>query len=200
MNSKIKVIIGILAFALIISGAYIAYDKLSEDYDSNTLATNAPAITNSYTPTPAETTESGNGETEKAPDFTVYDADGKPVKLSDFIGKPVVLNFWASWCPPCKGEMPDFNEIYKQKGEEYQFMMVNLTDGARETVETAKSFIEEQGYEFPVFYDTDVDAAMKYNTYSIPVTYFIKSDGTPAAYARGAIDAETLQKGLDMIK
>ena len=79
-------------------------------------------------------------------------------------------------------------------------MMVNLTDGARETVETAKSFIEEQGYEFPVFYDTDVDAAMKYNTYSIPVTYFIKSDGTPAAYARGAIDAETLQKGLDMIK
>ncbi len=200
MNGKIKVIIGILAFALVISGAYIAYDKLSEDYAQNSLATNAPAITNPVSPNPVETTRAENSQTETAPDFTVYDADGKPFKLSDFIGKPVVLNFWASWCPPCKGEMPDFNEIYKEKGEEYQFMMVNLTDGARETVETAKSFIEEQGYEFPVFYDSDVDAAMKYNTYSIPVTYFINSDGTPAAYARGAIDAETLQKGLDMIK
>lgn len=199
MNSKIKLIIGILAFALIISGAYVAYDKLSEDYGQNTLATNAPAITNSNSPKPAETTAAENGEDEKAPDFTVYDAGGNPVKLSDFLGKPVVLNFWASWCPPCKSEMPDFNEIYKEKGGEYQFMMVNLTDGSRETVETAKAFIEEQGYEFPVFYDTDVDAAMAYNTYSIPVTYFINKDGTPAAYAQGAIDAETLQKGLAMI-
>lgn len=196
MNSKIKLIIGILVFALIIGGAYIAYDKLSGEYKNNTLATNAPAITNSNSPKPAETTASAQS---KAPDFTVYDANGKPVKLSDFIGKPIILNFWASWCPPCKSEMPDFNEIYKQQGENYQFMMINLTDGSRETVETASSFIKEQGYEFPVFYDTDVDAAMVYNTYSIPVTYFIDKDGNLAAYAQGAIDAATLQKGMEMI-
>lgn len=197
MNNKIKFLIGILVFAIVIGGAYFAYDKLSGEYENNTLATNAPAITNSNSPKPAETTQAA-GES-KAPDFTVYDADGKPVKLSDYIGKPIILNFWASWCPPCKSEMPDFNEIYKQQGEKYQFMMINLTDGSRETVETAKSFIEEQGYEFPVFYDKDIDAAMKYNTYSIPVTYFIDKNGNLAAYAQGAIDSATLQKGMEMI-
>lgn len=199
MNSKIKLIIGILVFAILIGGAYTAYDKLSKNYDSdNTLATNAPAITNSNTPKPSETrSETPNN---KAPDFTVYDAEGNSVKLSDFIGKPVVLNFWASWCPPCKMEMPDFDDVYKEKGNEYHFIMVNLTDGGRETVETAKSFIEETGYKFPVYFDMDIDAAMKYNTYSIPVTYFIDADGNIEAYAQGAINTETLKQGMDMIK
>ncbi len=198
MNSKIKVIIGILVFAVIIGGAYIAYDKLSGEYENNTLATNAPAITNPNSPQPVQTT--AKAELSKAPDFTVYDAEGNEFRLSDFIGKPVVLNFWASWCPPCKMEMPDFNEMYKEKGTEFQFLMVNLTDNSRETVETAKSFIDSTGYEFPVYFDKDIDAARKYNTYSIPVTYFIDKDGYMAAYAQGAIDKETLQKGMDMIE
>lgn len=198
MNGKFKVIIGILVFAIVICGAYVAYDKLSGEYQNNTLATNAPAITNPDSPQPAQTTE--GSELSKAPDFTVYDAEGNAVKLSDYFGKPIILNFWASWCPPCKMEMPDFNEIYKEKGTEYQFIMVNLTDNSRETVETAKAFIESTGYEFPVFYDKDIDAARKYNTYSIPVTYFIDKDGNMAAYAQGAIDKETLLKGMDMIK
>ena len=198
MNSKIKLIIGILVFAVIIGGAYFAYDKLSGEYDNNMLATNAPAITNPFAPQTEQSTE----ETElyKAPDFTVYDSNGNAVKLSDYFGKPIVLNFWASWCPPCKMEMPDFNEMYKEKGTEYQFLMVNLTDNSRETVETAKSFIDSTGYEFPVFFDKDIDAAYKYNTYSIPVTYFITKDGYMAAYAQGAIDKETLLKGMNMIK
>lgn len=198
MNGKAKVIIGFLVFAIVIGGAYFAYDKLSGEYDNNMLATNAPAITNPFAPQTEQSTE----ETElyKAPDFTVYDSNGNAVKLSDYFGKPIVLNFWASWCPPCKMEMPDFNEMYKEKGTEYQFIMVNLTDNSRETVETAKAFIESTGYEFPVFFDKDVDAAYKYNTYSIPVTYFIDKDGNMAAYAQGAIDKETLLKGMDMIK
>lgn len=198
MNSKIKLIIGILVFAVIIGGAYIAYDKLSGEYENNTLATNAPAITNPNASSPAQTTEKAG--LQKAPDFTVYDAEGNEYRLSDFLGKPVILNFWASWCPPCKMEMPDFNDMYKEKGNEYQFLMVNLTDNSRETVETAKSFIDSTGYEFPVFFDKDIDAAYKYNTYSIPVTYFITKDGYMAAYAQGAIDKETLLKGMDMIK
>ncbi len=198
MNGKAKVLIGFLVFAIVIGGAYFAYDKLSGEYDNNMLATNAPAITNPFVPQTEQTTK----ETElyKAPDFTVYDSNGNAVKLSDYFGKPIVLNFWASWCPPCKMEMPDFNDIYKEKGNEYQFLMVNLTDNSRETVETAKAFIESTGYEFPVFYDKDIDAARKYNTYSIPVTYFIDKDGNMAAYAQGAIDKETLLKGMDMIK
>ena len=150
--------------------------------------------------TASEETDSGENAAETASDFTMTDASGEEVKLSDFFGKPVVLNFWASWCGPCKSEMPHFEEAYQKYGEDINFVIVNLTDGSRETVETASAFIEEQGYTFPVYFDTSTEGAMTYGTYSIPVTYFIAADGTPVAQASGALDAATLQKGLDMIQ
>ena len=147
-------------------------------------------------PTQTQTTEAAG---VKAPDFTVYDESGNEVKLSDFLGKPVVLNFWASWCGPCKREMPDFEETYQQLGSNVQFLMINLTDGNGETVESASSFIKGQGYTFPVFYDTASNAANTYGVYSIPTTYFIDAEGYAVAQATGAIDADTLQKGIDLI-
>jgi hypothetical protein len=95
--------------------------------------------------------------------------------------------------------MPDFQAAYEQYGEEIHFLIVNLTDGAQETVDSAKSFIAKQGYTFPVYYDTAISAAMAYGVSSIPVTYFIDAKGDLVAYGRGALDAATLQKGIDMI-
>ena len=133
-----------------------------------------------------------------APDFTVYDGAGNEVHLSDYLGKPVVLNFWASWCGPCRMEMPHFQEKQLELEGEVQFLMVNVTTG-RETLESAQEFIAGQGYTFPVFYDTEADAAMAYGAYSLPATYFIDAEGYAIAHARGAIDAATLQTGIDMI-
>ena len=151
------------------------------------------------TDTDAENEAGSASETTTAPDFTVVDADGNAVNLSDFFGKPIVLNFWASWCGPCKSEMPEFEEAYAAYGEDVQFLMVNMTDGSRETVEVAQEFIAEQGYTFPVYFDTEMDAAITYSVMSIPCSYFIDAKGNLIARASGAIDAQTLQTGIDMI-
>ena len=198
MNNKIKFIIGVLIFAVVMAGAYFAYQNFADDYSPDTLMTKAETLTAVDNNTEERQTEAS--ALEKAPDFSVIDENGNSVMLSDFVGKPVVLNFWASWCPPCKNEMPHFDEIYKQIGNDVQFMMVNLTNGYNgEDLETASAYMDTQNYEFPVFYDTENDAGSKYYTYSIPVTYFIDKDGMLVAQARGAINSETLLQGINMI-
>ncbi len=148
---------------------------------------------------PAHTHTDEELELDPAPDFTVYNNEGNTVKLSDMKGTPVVLNFWASWCPPCKAEMPEFDEICKEYDGKVVFMMVNLTDGMQETQESAQAFIDSMGYSFPVYFDKDSDAAYKYGIQSIPTTIFINANGDLVAGATGAIDGETLRYGISMI-
>lgn len=207
MNQKKKLLILISAFVLLLAGAYVLYDRLGQSAAPEQLAVQSEAQAAQDDAPPnqdggaAPETKETPEEPEKipAPDFTVYDADGNAVHLSDFVGTPVVLNFWASWCGPCKSEMPDFNETFEALDGAVQFLMINLTDGSRETVETASAFVEAQGYTFPVVYDTESDAALTYGVYSIPTTFFIDAEGCAVAQATGAIDAETLQRGLDLI-
>ena len=209
MKQKKALLTIVLAFIVLLGGAYALYDRLGESAAPQQLTVQNPpagrqaeqeADAPQGTAQDVEISSEEEKESEKvlAPDFTVYDLDGNEVRLSDYIGKPVVLNFWASWCGPCKMEMPDFDEAYAELGDEIQFLMVNVTSG-RETLESASAFIEEQGYSFPVFYDTDSDAAMTYGVYSLPTTLFIDAEGYGIAQAAGAIDAETLQNGIDMI-
>ena len=148
---------------------------------------------------PTQTTAPVQEVRPTAPDFTVYDREGNEVKLSDFLGKPVVLNFWASWCGPCKSEMPHFQQAWEQYGDEVAFLMVNLTDGQGETAETAYSYIDGCCYTFPVYCDTTSEAAYTYGIYSIPTTFFIHADGTAEGYISGAMDLETLEMAIGLI-
>ena len=195
MNQKKTLLILVLALVLLIAGAGVLYKGLSGQVEAQQLATQGETVTVPLGTEPDATQPAP----QFAPDFTVYDAEGNAYRLSDFRGTPVVLNFWASWCGPCKMEMPDFDEKAKELEGKVQFLMVNLTDGAQETVETASAFIAAQGYTFPVFYDTDQAAAYAYGVYSIPTTYFIDAAGYGIAYASGAISGELLQSGIDMI-
>lgn len=207
MKNKIIIVILVIGLISLLAGAGFLYNFLSDKVETDRL------LVEENTSFESDAGDSGDDEQEytqdeeenskeqytKAPDFTVYDEEGNAFKLSDFEGKPVVLNFWASWCGPCKSEMPDFEVAYKEYGEKIHFLIVNMTDGYQETVESAKEFIADSGYSFPVYFDTDLEAAKAYSVYSIPTTYFIDRDGYVIAQGRGALDAATLQKGIDYI-
>ena len=203
MGKKKGVLFGCLAFVLLIGGAYLLYNQLMEKAPAQTLSTEANGTEEEESQSNEEEQDVANSEDtseqSKAPDFTVFDEDGNEVTLSDYFGKPIVVNFWASWCGPCKSEMPEFDKMYQKYGEEITFLMVNMTDGSRETEEIAKKYIEEEGFSFPIYYDLEMEAAYTYNVYSLPTTYFIGEDGVIVAQAKSALDEETLQKGIDMI-
>lgn len=208
MKNKKLLIVILLVFVALMVGAYMLYGTLSGNVATQQLAVTAtaqPTDVPAATDVPAGATQATqvpdtqpDPEPLSAPDFTVYDSAGNAVKLSDFFGKPIVLNFWASWCGPCRSEMPDFDAKYAELGQDVHFLMINLTEG-RETVETASAFIQQQGYHFPIYYDTTAMAAMTYGAYSIPTSYFINAQGQVIARAVGALDAATLQQGIDMI-
>ena len=203
MNKKSCWILAALLVVLIVA-ASIAYNKLSRDAAPQQLSTQPPETT-AATKSPTESTQGVPSATETeppvpvAPDFIVYDKEGNPVQFSDFVGKPIVLNFWASWCGPCKSEMPDFNKKYEELNGEVTFLMINATDGVRETVEKADTYVTEQGFTFPVFFDAKYDAIGVYGITSFPTTIFIDAEGNFITYAIGAIDQKTLQIGIDMI-
>lgn len=134
-----------------------------------------------------------------AVDFTAADMDGQNIALSGYFGKPIIVNFWATWCGPCKSELPTFDNAYAQYGEDIEFMMVNLTDGYRDTVTSVKQFITENGYQFPVYFDTKSQGADAYNVYSVPLTVFIRGDGTIYKTHTGAMRETTLQKYIDAL-
>ena len=195
MKEKKTLLIVALALVLLMGGAYVLYGQLSRGAEHDQLG-------GGNTQPPESAAPSGEGtqapEPQLAPDFTVYDKDGSTVNLSDFRGKPVVLNFWASWCGPCRKELPDFDAASQELAGEVQFLMVNMT-GGRETKEQAEALIRQEGYSFPVYYDLDQDAAITYGVNSLPTTLFLDAEGRGIAQARGAINRETLQRGIDMI-
>ena len=188
MDKKVKALLSVLLLVLVIGGAYAGYKVLSKG--------NAPL--------PTQPTQSTSGsETEEktpAPDFRVFDGSGKEVRLSDFKGEIVVLNFWASWCPPCKEEMPYFQKAYEKYGDRVKFMMLDLVDGSRETKATGQKFIADNKYTFPVYFDTNSDAAIKYGISSIPTTVFIDKDGNVVTGYVGSVSGlEDITAVLDMM-
>ena len=224
MNSKKPILIIIALFVALMVGATALYHNLGATAMPDRLATQspatesteAPALTESTEPAAAESTEpvatETPGQTEPAevpdetqpkpqqlPDFTVYDLEGNPVTLHEYFGKPIVLNFWASRCGPCRSEMPGFNKQYLELGDEIQFLMINMT-GGREILSNATSYLAEQGFEFPVFFDLDLDAAITYGVSSLPMTLFIDRDGYLVAYTPKSITEETLLRGIDLIR
>lgn len=181
MNKYVKTILIVLLLVVVIGGAGIGYKYLSKDYKHKKDST-------------------GNSEqVQTAPDFKFLDMEGKEVHLSDYFGKPVVLNFWATWCGPCQMEMPYFDKAYKKYSEDINFLFIDLTDGSRDTISSAKQFIADNGFSFPIGFDTEYDGTYTYGISSIPMTFFIDKNGAIKSYQIGAIDESVLNDQLEQL-
>lgn len=135
-------------------------------------------------------------------DFTLTDQYGNSHTLSDYKGKTVFLNFWATWCPPCKAEMPDIQKIYDSYKEEGDDSLVILgiaspNQGRETSAQGIKDFLEENGYTYPVLMDESGQVFASYGTYSLPTTFMIDKDGNVFGYISGQLSEEIM---LDIIK
>lgn len=181
MKKNSKLIISMIIAIVLFVGAIVLYNVLSNDYKADNMA--------------GDSSSSSSGVT--APDFIAEDANESDVAFSSYFGKPIVLNLWASWCSPCKDEMPHFEQAYKDNSD-IRFLMVNMTTGDNKS--DAKAFIKDNGYTFPVLYDIYGEAAMAYEAQSLPMTFFIDKNGELVTYAVGSLSEQQLQEGIDLIK
>lgn len=153
---------------------------------------------------PDSASENGSGETaseDTAPDFTLTDQYGNTHTLSDYKGKTVFLNFWATWCPPCKGEMPEIQEIYESYGENDSDVIVlgiaSPDYGREKDEETVAAFLEENGYSFPVVMDTGGLYAYTYGVSAYPTTFMIDKEGNVYGYVTGQMSREIMESIIE---
>ena len=190
MTQKLKTVLCLAAFALLIVVVALGYNALAGRTEPPQIAFPEEAAG------PAEET---GAVRQRAPDFAFVDRNGNGMRFSDITagGKPVVLNFWASWCPSCRNETPGFERVYRDRGDEVKFVMLGLADGVRETVETGMRYIEDGGFTLPVYFDTLREGAIAYGIRFIPTTVLIDAEGYVITAMQGAVNEARLRSAID---
>lgn len=134
-----------------------------------------------------------------ADDFLFTDQNGTTVRLSDFYGKPIIINFFATWCPPCQAELPYFNKAYLNYGDRIHFLVIDLVDEDGEDVENGLSFISSNGYSFPLYFDSEGQGYNAYGTGYIPMTILISPDGHVLDSHVGGLGEDEVQALVDRL-
>lgn len=213
----VKYTVKIGAFLMIVMGLFVFSGKLSYTANSTSIsnnsnttystgkdATNSNAEENNKEETKNEGS-SANSNSNKTPaiDFELKDQHGKTHKLSDYKGKVVFLNFWATWCPPCKMEMPDIQKIYEKyekQGEKSEVVILSVVapnTQDEKDIDGIKEFLEENGYTYPVLMDDGGYTFGAYRISSLPTTFMIDKEGNVFGYVQGGLSQEAMESIID---
>jgi cytochrome c biogenesis protein CcmG, thiol:disulfide interchange protein DsbE len=129
----------------------------------------------------------------QAPDFELPNTQGENIRLSSLRGQPVIINLWASWCTPCRAEMPAIQKVY----EEYAglgLVVLGVNASNQDNIQTASQFVEDNGLTFPILWDIDGQVSQLYLLSALPTTFFISGDGVIQEVVVGGPMAEALLK------
>lgn len=182
---------------LIASGLVIIISNVNIEVNLKNKTTQQPVKKEQSTKAEDSKNKSQNTSKVKAPDFTLIDQYGKTHKLSDYKGKVVFLNFWATWCPPCRGELPNIEDIYKEYGKDNNNVIIlgitapNLgREGSKQDI---INFMNKNSYTFLVMFDSNGDVMNEYSIEAFPTTFIIDKEGNVKEYVPGAMEKSTME-------
>lgn len=135
--------------------------------------------------------QDGAASARRIPDFNVRHPDGTVSPISEFYGKPLVVNFWGDWCEPCLVELPDMDAVYRERAGEFDMIAVSVDS------EAAMDYWAEKGFEIPMYFD--VDGRQQLGLTAMPSTFFLEADGSVAGFTAGAMSREDFETRLATI-
>lgn len=192
MTKRYQALVTFGVLVILLAGAFVGHDLLAARQGG-----------------PGQATAQGDGSAAADDDVilladhdaTVYTELGEPLRLSDIAdGKPLVINFWATWCPYCVDELPDFQDIYAEYGDRVSFAFVDAADGQRERVEDAAAWLAEEGFDdLPAYYDSSQEAMVSFGAYALPTTVVVSAEGEVLTITAGRIDATLMRGALEQL-
>ncbi|QHS22354.1 redoxin domain-containing protein [Virgibacillus sp. MSP4-1] len=194
-----KLIKRLIGPAIILTMFTIVVFNFAQEQSSDSRAKNAEEFDGVAVAVPDEYESKNQTSVEigkTAPDFTLHTMEGEQVKLSDFYGEKVMLNFWASWCKPCRKEMPEMQKFHEKYGDKMNIIAVNAT-GYETTEDNVQDFINKYNLTFPVPLDQELTVSMdQYQVFNLPSSYFINTEGKVMEKYSGSITFEVLKEKM----
>ena len=174
LSNRFEFWLVVMTFVLFLGGFWIALNRVV-----------VPAQTTQLEPAPVKG--------HPAPEIALVSTTGESLKLSDFRGKPVIINFWATWCAPCRVETPELQDLHRERGNEVIIFSVNATAQDQGNID---GFIEEFGMTFPVVLDPDAVAFKDYNVLGLPTTVFVGADGVIREVFTGPVNRAYMESKI----